>query len=162
MSAYWRAVGIDLRLKLVDRALQSARALSGVMQMSLWHADFCTEILFPIVPRWWVPMYAGWESIQWNDWSRYFITEGRLGEKPLPVMQELQRWSDELRWAIDPAVRIAVGKKILASSAENVWTFGTVGLAPHPVVVSSRMKNVVPEGIWGWDNRWTLAYHPST
>ena len=35
-------------------------------------------------------------------------------------------------------------------------------LLPQPVVISSRMKNVVPEGIWGWDNRWTLAYHPST
>ncbi len=162
VSAYWRAVGIDLRLKLVDRALQSARAQSGAMQMSLWHADYCTDILFPIVPKWWVPMYAGWESVLWNDWARYFITEGRLGEKPPPVMQELQRLTDELRWAIDPAVRIAAGKKILASSAENVWTFGTVGLAPQPVVISSRMKNVVPEGIWGWDNRWTLAYHPST
>ena len=38
----------------------------------------------------------------------------------------------------------------------------TVGQAPHPVVTSIRLKNVPPKGIWGWDNRWTLAYHPST
>jgi peptide/nickel transport system substrate-binding protein len=162
VSAYWRAVGIDLRLKLVDRALQSARAQSGAMQMTLWHADFSTDILFPILPRWWVPLYTGWDSILWNDWARYFVTDGRLGEKPPPAMQELQRWSDEVRRATDPLVRITAGKKILASSAENVWTFGTVGLAPHPVVISSRLKNVIPNGIWGWDNRWTLAYHPST
>ncbi|HJN49382.1 MAG: ABC transporter substrate-binding protein [Pseudomonadales bacterium] len=162
VSAYWRAVGVDMRLKLVDRALQSARAQAGAMQMTLWHADFSTDILFPILPRWWVPMYTGWDSILWNDWVRYFLTDGRLGEEPPPAMQELQRWSDELRWATDPAVRLAAGKKILASSAENLWTFGTVGLAPHPVVISSRLKNVIPNGIWGWDNRWTLSYHPST
>ncbi len=28
--------------------------------------------------------------------------------------------------------------------------------------VSTRLKNVTPTGIWGWDNRWTLAYHPAT
>ena len=37
-----------------------------------------------------------------------------------------------------------------------------MGQAPHPVVVSTRLKNVTPTGIWGWDNRWTLSYHPST
>ncbi len=162
VSAYWRAVGIDLRLKLVDRALQSARAQSGAMQMTLWHAGMSTDILFPIQPRYWAPMSTGWDLILWNDWTRYFLTDGRLGEKPPLPMQELQRWSDELRRATDPAVRVAAGKKILASSAENVWTIGTVGLAPHPVVISSRLKNVIPSGLWGWDNRWTLAYHPST
>ena len=162
VSSYWRAVGIDLRLKLVDRGLQSARAQAGAMEMTLWHADFVTDILFPILPRWWVPIYVGWDSILWNDWVRYYLTEGRLGEEPPPSMRELQRWADEMKMATDPAVRIAAGKRILASSAENVWTFGTVGLAPHPVVTSSRLRNIIPNGIWGWDNRWTLAYHPST
>ncbi|MDA0790874.1 MAG: ABC transporter substrate-binding protein [Proteobacteria bacterium] len=162
VSAYWRAVGIDIRLKLVDRALQSARAQANEMQMTLWHADFSTDILFPILPRWWVPMYTGWDSILWNDWARYFLTDGRLGVRPPAVMAELQDWSDQLRSATDPAARAAAARKILASSAENLWTLGTVGLAPHPVVITSRLKNVIPRGIWGWDNRWTLAYHPST
>lgn len=107
-------------------------------------------------------MYTGWDSILWNDWVRYYLTEGRLGEEPPPVMKQLQGWSDEMRMATDRDKRIAAGKRILASAAENVWTIGTVGLAPHPVVISSRLKNVIPNGIWGWDNRWTLAYHPET
>ncbi len=162
VAAYWHAVGIDLRLKLVDRALQSARAQSGAMQMTLWHADFSTDILFPIMPRWWVPMYTGWDSILWNDWVRYYLTDGRLGERAPAEMRQLQDWSEVMRTSTDPAVRLAAGRKILASAAENLWTLGTVGLAPHPVVISTRLKNVIPNGIWGWDNRWTLAYHPST
>ena len=47
-------------------------------------------------------------------------------------------------------------------SLQRTRTIGTVGQAPHPVVTSTRLKNVPPTGIWGWDNRWTLAYHPST
>ena len=153
---------MDLRLKLVDRGLQSARAQAGHMQMTLWHTDFSTDILFPIIPRWWAPIYTGWDSILWNDWVRYYTTNGELGEEPPPSMREVQRLADELRQAVDPAKRIAAGKAILSQAADNVWTFGTVGLAPHPVVTSTRLKNVIPNGIWGWDNRWTLAYHPGT
>ena len=162
VSEYWRSIGIDLRLKLVDRGLQSARAQSGHMQMTLWHADFSSDILFPIIPRWWAPVYNGWDNTMWNDWVRHYHTDGRLGTPPPRELREVQHWADELRTSVDPAVRIAAGKRILKGAAENVWTLGTVGLAPHPVVISSRLKNVIRDGIWGWDNRWTLSYHPST
>jgi peptide/nickel transport system substrate-binding protein len=162
VTSYWQAVGIDLRQKLVDSSLQAARAQSGEMQMTLWHADRVTDILFPLSPDWWVPRRAGWDNAMWNDWSRWYQTKGRLGTEPPPIMQQLQVWSDEMRTTMDEDLRLAMGKNILATNAENVWTFGTVGLAPHPVVVSKHLRGVPPNGIWGWDNRWTLSYHPST
>ena len=167
VSEYWRDVGIDLRLKQVDRGLQNARASAGAMEMTLWHADRVTDILFPLVPDWWVPRSAGWDRCMWNKWARYYETQDRppaerLGEKPPPIVLQLQAWADEMRTTTDPHRRLAVGKEILRSGADNLWTIGTVGLAPHPVVVSKRLKNVIPNGIWGWDNRWTLSYHPAT
>jgi hypothetical protein len=51
---------------------------------------------------------------------------------------------------------------ILKSTADNLWTIGIIGYAPQPVVVSRRLKNVTPSGIWGWDNRWTMPYHAAT
>ena len=36
---YWREVGIDLRLKSIERRLQTERAQANRMQMTLWHAD---------------------------------------------------------------------------------------------------------------------------
>ena len=161
VSNYWREVGIDLRLKQVDRSLQSARARAGKMQMTVWHADRVTDILFPLIPHWWAPRNVGWDS-GWNAWARYYETDGRLGEEPPPIMKELLHYADEMRMTTQPAYRLEMGKKLLASAAENLWVIGTVGLAPHPVVVSKRLKNVLPNGIWGWDNRWTLAYHPAT
>jgi peptide/nickel transport system substrate-binding protein len=162
VANYWREVGIDLRLKLVDRSLQSARAQAGEMQMTLWHADRVTDILFPLIPDWFAPRSTGWDRGMWNDWSRYYQTDGRLGEEPPDIIKQLQRWTDEMRMTIDPAVRHKVATNLLRAAADNLWVIGTVGLAPHPVVVSRRLKNVLPKGIWGWDNRWTLAYHPAT
>ena len=145
--------------------MQNARASAGLMEMTLWHADRVTDILFPLVPDWWVPRSAGWDRCMWNDWARYYQTQNRpeaeqLGEVPPPIIRQLQAWADELRTTTDPTRRLQAGKNLLRAGADNLWTIGTVGLAPHPVVVSKRLKNVVPNGIWGWDNRWTLSYHP--
>ena len=164
---YWRAIGIDLRLKLVDNGLQSARAQAGTMEMTLWHADRVTDILLPVEPWWWAPVTTGWEMCMWNDWARFFLTshrpaEQRLGAVPPEHIRQLQRWAEEIRTTTDPARRVALGKNLLRANAENVWTIGTVGLAPQPMAVSKRLKNVIPNGIWGWDNRWTLSYHPPT
>ena len=159
---YWREVGIDMRLKSVERRLQSERAQANKMQMTLWHADKVTDILFPLVPDWFYPHRSGWDIAMWNHWARYYQTDGRLGEEPPPLVKNLQYWGDQLREATTEEHRTKAAKTLLEAAAENLWTIGTVGQAPHPVVVSTRLKNVTSTGIWGWDNRWTLAYHPST
>ena len=40
-----------------------------------------------------------------------------------------------LKTSVDEEARVEAGKAILRSQAENLWTIGTVGLAPHPVIV---------------------------
>ncbi len=159
---YWWEVGIDVRLKSVERRLQAERAQANRMQMTLWHADKVTDILFPLVPDWFYPHRSGWDIAMWNHWARYYQTDGELGEEPPELIRDLQNWGDKLRTATTEAHRTKAAKTLLAAAAENLWTIGTVGQAPHPVVVSTRLKNVTPTGIWGWDNRWTLAYHPAT
>ncbi|NKB99487.1 MAG: hypothetical protein GKR90_13460 [Pseudomonadales bacterium] len=159
---YWQAVGIDVRQKLIDRGLQYVRAIAGEMEMTVWHADRTTDVLFPITPDFWVPRVIAASTSMWNEWARWHLTEGRLGEPPPPEIKQLQDWADQLSKTLKQSERIRLGKLILASNAENVWSIGTIGLAPHPVVVSERLKNVVEEGLWGWDTRWTLPYHPAT
>ncbi|MGI9322631.1 MAG: ABC transporter substrate-binding protein [Pseudomonadales bacterium] len=162
VSLYWREVGIDLRLKIIDASLQNERGPANEMQMSVWHADQVTDILLPISPKWWAPVASGRSSTLWNSWSRWYLTDGRLGSEPPPVMRELQLWAEEMGTTVDPARRIELGKKLLASNAQNLWTIGTVGLAPQPVVIARRLRGVPQRATWGWDNRWTMSYHPAT
>jgi peptide/nickel transport system substrate-binding protein len=162
VRSYWRELGIDLRLKLVGVNVQWSRAEAGRMEMSLWHADRASDILFPLQPVWWVPQALEWTNSMWSEWSRWHVTDGRMGEEPPAEIQELQSWAVEMRTTMSESRRIELGRKILAVNAANVWTIGTIGLAPHPVVVSRRLRNVPETGAWGWDNRWTLPYHPAT
>ncbi len=160
--SYWNAVGIDARQRLIDRELQYSRALAGEFELTLWHADRTTDILFPINPDFWVPRKLAASLAMWSEWSRWYLTEGDLGEEPPAEIRQLQHWAEEMATTMDPARRVKLGKQILAANAENLWTIGTVGLAPHPVVTSNRLKNVVESGLWGWDIRWTMPYHPAT
>ena len=159
---YWREVGIDLRLKSIERRLQAERAMSNKMQMTAWHADKVTDILFPHWPDWFYPHRAGWDMIMWNHWGRYHQSDGELGEEPPELIRNLQYWGGELLTATDEAHRTKAAKTLIKAHADNLWAIGTVGNAPHPVAVSRRLKNVVPNGIWGADNRWTTPYHPAT
>lgn len=162
VASYWRAVGIDVRLRLIDRGLQLARAMSNEFMMTLWHADRTTDILFPGNPDFWVPRKIAASLAMWSEWSRWYLTNGNDGDKPPPEIIELQQIADEFVTTMDPARRLQLGRQILAANAENLWTIGTVGLAPQPVVVSRRLKNVADEGLWGWDIRGTMPYHPAT
>ena len=71
-------------------------------------------------------------------------------------------WWDEMKASGDEKKRIEMGKNVLRSQAENVWSIGTIGLSPKPLIISNRLRNVAKRGYWGWDNLWLQAYHPST
>jgi len=68
----------------------------------------------------------------------------------------LYDWLDEymLTDSMEPA------RKVLESQAEHIWTIGTVGNSPHPLVVRNQLRNVSETGFWGWDSLWTYPEYP--
>ena len=92
---------------------------------------------FLLVPDWFYPHRSGWDIAMWNHWARYYQTDGELGEEPPELIRDLQNWGDKLRTATTEAHRTKAAKTLLAAAAENLWTIGTVGQVPHPVVVST-------------------------
>ena len=162
VTAHWREVGLHINRKQISGALQGIRTRGGVMDMSIWHADRNADILFPIEPFWYVPMHVGQEVTQWPEWSRWYRSDGVRGWMPPGEVRELIAWWEVLRRTSDLQERIAMGKKILQSQAENLWALGVIGLGPHPVIVSDRLRNVPRQGYWGWDSRWSWPYYPET
>ncbi|MFW5980711.1 MAG: ABC transporter substrate-binding protein, partial [Halanaerobiaceae bacterium] len=56
--------------------------------------------------------------------------------------------------------RDRAGEKIVKAQAENLWTIGTVGLPPQPVIVSNDLKNVPKKGLWDWTLRYMRPFYP--
>ncbi len=155
---YWDAIGVKVALKEIPGELQSTRVMANLMQMSLWHADRC-GFLFPLEPFWWVPMRHAWE-VNWCPlWGQWYITGGEAGEEPPEEVKRLIDLWEKMKVTLDEEERVELGKEILKSNAENLWTIGTVGLAPHPVIVRSNLRNVPEKEPLGWDTLFTYPYN---
>ncbi len=159
VKEYWKEIGIDLLIRLVSGELLSVRVMANEVQMGLWHADRC-GFLFDTEPFWFVNMYYGIAMNSYPLWSQWYYTDGEKGEEPPEELKEnVRRW-EIMKTTMDEEERVRLGKEILASQAENLWTIGTVGLAPQPIIVRNNLRNVPENAVLGWDYFWTLPQKP--
>jgi len=61
---------------------------------------------------------------------------------------------------MDEEERIRLGKRIVASQAENVRAIGVVGMAPWPLIVDERLCNVPEKYDFGFDWDYTAPVRP--
>ncbi len=157
----WQELDIDIRLDAISGELAGQRAPANQMDATLWGGDKATDVLFPVTPQFITPAQGpGWERTIWPLWETWFITDGREGEEPMEDARNLQLWWEEMMGEPDQERRIELGKKILASQAENLWSIGTIGEAPYPVLANKDLVNVPEFGLWTWDTMWLLIHDP--
>ncbi|MFW6269501.1 MAG: hypothetical protein ACOC4G_05410, partial [Bacillota bacterium] len=139
---------------------QRQRAPANMMDATLWHGDKATDMLFPIQAQFFVPEPPGWERTIWPEWGRWFQTDGEEGEEPPAQIKELRDWYDEILQEPDPDKRLELGKKILKSQSENLWSIGTVGKSPFPFILNKDLKNFPEDGYACWDTIWSMSRDP--
>ena len=160
IQKYWAAVGVNMQLKQQAGELLTERVLGNQLQAGMWTADKVTDILFPTDPMWFVPWKHAWGGPWATLWGQWYQTGGAEGEKPpAEPMKQIERW-EKMKTTVDKAEQIRLGQAIMASQAENLWTIGTVGLPPVPVITRDNLMNVPAEGIIAWDNYWGQSYYP--
>ncbi|MGC8972295.1 MAG: ABC transporter substrate-binding protein [bacterium] len=157
---YWDAIGVKVAVKEIARELQSPRAMGNLIQMGFWTGDRCA-FLFPLEPYWWVPMNYGWENTWCPLWAQWYATNGKAGEEPPKEVKKLITLWEKMQTTLSDKERIRLGKEILKSNAENLWTIGTIGLTPQPIIAKNYLRNIPAEGLWGYDNLRTYAYFPA-
>lgn len=157
---YWNELGLDVSIRPVSGELQSQRAPANLMDASLWHGGRATDIFFPLGAIFYVPINPSWEVVWGTEWARWFTTNGQEGMEPPEQIKELRAWWEEMLISPDQARIDELGEKILASQAENLWLIGTIGYAPHPIVVRNTIGNVPETGFWVWDMLWSAAWNP--
>ena len=156
---YWDAIGIKIVVKEEAGSLVETRILANQIQIGLWHGDRCA-FLFPVVPYYWVPIRFKGECSWCPAWAQWYTSGGKAGEEPPKEIKRLLTLYERMQEVMSEKERIRLGKEILKSNAENLWTIGTVGLVPHPVIAKNNLRNVPEKGYWGWDLMRINAYHP--
>jgi peptide/nickel transport system substrate-binding protein len=135
----WNAVGLRTSIKTMTRDIYWPRAIGNEVMIATWSTD---RGLVPMVD----PLYQfpfderSWMGPLFGIWYK---TGGAEGEEPPAYFQEVMDLYDEYRTTVDSARQVEIGKEIVRISTEQLFSIGTVGMAPVPVVVKNNFHNVI-------------------
>ena len=161
VKEYLKEIGIQLVIKEISGELQWVRAPSNDISMGLWSGDRAADPLFTTEPYGFLPMRLGGEATMAPEWARWYLTQGKEGEEPPEEIKKLYQWWEKMQLTMDEKERIELGKKICASQAENLWSIGTVGMPPMPVLVKNDLRNVPERMPYGWAFLYTAWIPPA-
>ena len=160
---YWRTIGIDLILKLVDWGSYVALAEDNRMEMgatftwSLRASRFLLSDGAPLVMPSWI-VQDTW-GIEWHKW---FVSDGKKGEEPPEyVKRNHELWWEIVQFTLDEEERIRAIEEILRSQTKHLWAIGTVGHGPRPIIVKTNLQNVSETFERGWDHWDGMRFYPS-
>ncbi len=158
----WRAIGIDLDVKEIERNLAFTRDLNGENQLMTWSTDG-SEVLL-LSPRHAIPIDAI-ESHMGAAYARWYVSNGASGTKP--EEPEMLQAFDMIRkaYASDEAGQIAGAKDVWKIIIEQTWSIGTVGQSPAFMgvrIVKNNMGNIPERQVNAQHTRTPFTSQPST
>lgn len=149
MAESYADVGLKLLIRPSHRGLLRMRATAGDTELAVWFGienGLATRDNSPdeLVPRSQIDFH-------WPKWGLYEETGGTSGEPAdMDEVMRLLELSREWRHALTPEAREAIWHEMLSIHAEQVFTIGLIAEAGQPVVVSKRLNNVPPDGLYSW------------
>ncbi|NMB13017.1 MAG: ABC transporter substrate-binding protein [Firmicutes bacterium] len=137
VAKYWSAVGIKTAYESLSSSLYSLRRNSVDFDVMTWawgrgsHPLIEPVFLFPVLTTTGAPLYARW-----------YTSGGTDGEEPPAEMREVMSLYGDYCTTADDEARLAIGQEIVERSARELWTIGTVGRVPTPLVAKNNFRNV--------------------
>ncbi|MFW5987853.1 MAG: ABC transporter substrate-binding protein [bacterium] len=163
IDTYMEDIGINFNIQPVSRELFQERRMANDFDMSHWAVDVQLDIFFGDglhTAKTFTPTSRSWE-VPWPAWGQWYETDGEEGMEPqIEKAKELMDLLDDFNSTFDEESKAEIADEIISAQAENLWTIGTVGMAPQPVIASKRLKNVPESGIWDAAAGYMEAYMP--
>ncbi|HTE79768.1 MAG TPA: ABC transporter substrate-binding protein [Reyranella sp.] len=158
----WKKVGIKAVLKPQTAENFRLRTSSGEAIMTAYGGITTAAPTLKTSPKEFAPVMLG--GLQWPKWGLFVESKGKQGEAcDMPEAQKLADLLHQWERATDDATRRKAWDDILAVTAEQVFTIGTVNAVRQPIVVGKKLKNVPEKGNWAWDPGGYIGlYKPDT
>lgn len=156
IQEWWGDVGIEMEIEVLTRDAYWPRAGANEVMVATWTTD---RGLVPMVD----PIYQfpfderSWMAPAYGIWYK---TGGAEGLEPTAEFQAAMDLYDEYKLTTDPARQLEIGQEIVRMATENLWTLGTVGLVPNPVVVKDNFMNVMDSHTADWIIMTPGTMHP--
>jgi peptide/nickel transport system substrate-binding protein len=146
ISQWWNEVGVRTEVESMTRDVYWPRATANEVMVATWTTD---RGLVPMVD----PVYQfpfderSWMAPAFGQWYK---TGGEQGEEPTPELRAAMDLYDEYKATVDPAHQVEICQELVRMSTDNMWTLGTVGMVPNPVVVKNNFIGVSEDHTADW------------
>lgn len=156
-KAHWEAVGIKIDVRELERSYLQVLRQASDFDLTLWHTGFMSDPLVILNPWHLVP--TTWESGA-PLWTEWYNTDGESGEEPPQSVKRLFELWDIMQTSIAEDEVTQEGRELIRIYIENLFSIGTVGLAPWPILVRENLRNIPEHGLLGWDWAYLSRYQP--
>ncbi len=161
---YWREVGIDATTKEIQDSLLSERKNNSQVQVTVWHADRCTDMLLHIEPCWFIPTSNGGQAGPSPKWVNWYQAPDRSAEgliAPPEDIQNLLSIFDQMTAVVSEDERVKLGQQIFDYLKDNPLEVGLILECPAPLLFNKNLRNLPkPKTYIGWDSYGLSTYHP--
>jgi peptide/nickel transport system substrate-binding protein len=162
IAEFWKKVGIKMLTKPQTLENFRLRAFSGDAIMTAYAGVVTAVPTVNTSPKEFAPTMQG--GLQWSRWGMFVESKGTKGEPcDMPSACKLIDYLKEWESSADPAARRKAWDQILTTSADEVFSIGTVNGIRQPIVVGPKIRNVPKEGYYAWDPGGYIGlYQPDT
>ena len=156
---YWKAIGIELTIKPLNRQLLDQRFAANELVMTTWQGDI-SDIVWPQNPRAEIPGLSNhtwaraWEAWMWQKGQFPEVEE----EPPQWLKDQLADWQ-QFQITMDEKERMTIARKIWDRYYDQLPCFGSVGI-PQPVVMKANISNFPDWGAWGFSTIRAVPVNP--
>jgi peptide/nickel transport system substrate-binding protein len=146
VAEWWNAIGVKTEVETMTRDVYWPRAGANEVMVATWSLD---RGLVPMVD----PIYQfpfderSWMAPAYGIWYK---SGGADGLEPTDEFKAAMALYDEYKATTDAARQLELGKELVKMSTENLWSIGTVGMVPNPVVVKNNFMNVAENHTSDW------------
>ena len=152
VTAQWQELGLNISFKPVDWSLWRTKAVANELDITCWAFDRNLGMVFPGVGS--VPFVPYRPMIyfatSWYQWALWNQSDGKRGIEPPAEIKQLINKYEKMLKTMDEQERLRLGKEILSTNAEEVWTIGTLANLPKPVIVNDNLRNVPKKFYHSW------------
>lgn len=139
VQGYWEAIGIEVKIEILDRLEYEARARRGELEIGSWTFD--RNVIIPADPgRYlgiitdgpWAPLYAQW-----------YASGGQDGIEPPadhPIRDVWAAW-EQAKTAVTEEEALAFVQEMITIHKNNVWVIGLSGEITSLYIVNNNIRN---------------------
>lgn len=140
---YWKAIGVNITIKEVERGLFSERMEAGEHDATIMAGS---TSMAPLVGPWFYFPYGAYNCFA-PLWARWRETGGKGGEEPPEAPKKQMEIYEEIKVTTDSEQQIALFLQILDIATEQFYLPGTSTPIDGYGIVKNNFKNV-PKVMW--------------